>query len=630
MSSAADGSILSGGRGIVSIRHPLTWLAAAVVAASAPLTSAQRQTAPPERAADLLAIDFTVVSPDGQPVADLTPDDVTVRIAGRARVVRSLQFVAVAERVDDAVPRPAEPLPPAFDTNATSGDGRAVVLVIDEDSFRPGREAPLRDALDLLVHRLTPHDRLALATVPYGGVKVPFTTDHPRVRMALSRIVGQAPAGETGSQLACRTRDSLNALAGFLDTLGGRAEPSLVLFVTSALAAPRRDAPVSMAPGMCELRPEMFTQVAIAAGAARAQFYVIRPGEVLERYMIQSGQTNQVPLVQRENIAGAGYLGSDNPLEGIEHLAGVTGGRILNLTGTAETAFGRVLRETAGHYVAAVTSERNDRSGRSLELDVRVKRPNVEVRARPQITFAKPDGSAGRATPTSPREMLAVPTVFRDLPLRATGFAALGPDGESLRIVTLVEPVEPGVALASLVAALYNPDGKLVSHWTATPEELQRMPIAGAMPAEPGGYRLRVAAIDTTGRAGTVDSEVNADVARTGSLKLSSVVLGLSRGGTFLPRLQFGAEPVAIAYLEMYGVAAGARVTASLEVASTLNGPPLVSVPLAIEAAGENRYIAKGAVPIGALAPGDYSVRALVALEGHPMTRVVRTLRKAK
>ena len=52
-------------------------------------------------------------------------------------------------------------------------------------------------------------------------------------------------------------------------------------------------------------------------------------------------------------------------------------------------------------------------------------------------------------------------------------------------------------------------------------------------------------------------------------------------------------------------------------------------VALAIEAAGPDRYIAKGAVPIGGLQAGDYSVRAIVGLEGHPMTRVVQTLRKA-
>ena len=60
-----------------------------------------------------------------------------------------------------------------------------------------------------------------------------------------------------------------------------------------------------------------------------------------------------------------------------------------------------------------------------------------------------------------------------------------------------------------------------------------------------------------------------------------------------------------------------------------MNGQPLVAVPLAIESASANRYAATGAVPLGALPPGDYVVRAMIALEGQPMTRVVRTIRKA-
>ena len=176
--------------------------------------------------------------------------------------------------------------------------------------------------------------------------------------------------------------------------------------------------------------------------------------------------------------------------------------------------------------------------------------------------------------------------------------------------------------LGTLVAALFDTDGKLVSHWSATSEELQRTPVIGAMPAASGAYRLRVAAIDTTGRSGTADYDVTAEVARTGSLKLSSIVLGLSRDGAFIPRLQFTDEPVAIGYVELYGGDAGAKVTATLELAATLNGPALVTVPLAIQGTGQNHYVAKGALPIGAVPPGDYIVRALVALDGHPMTRV--------
>ena len=582
------------------------------------VSNAQSAKQVPERGVELLHVDFAVVSSnDGTPVTDLTAEEVALRVGGRNREIRSLQMIEAAGDIDSGV---VESLPQPFGTNTATEAGRTFALVIADDSFRPGREAPLRDAVNIFLGRLTSRDRVSLVTMPYGGIKVPLTTDRSKIQAELAKIVGRAPAEQTGSNLACETRRTLESLVGYLQMLGVRNEPATILFITAAMAAPRRDAPAMMAPGMCELTREMYDQVAVAAGAARAQFYVIQPMDLI----------NTNAAVTRENVAGVGYTGSDNPIEGIENLAGVTRGKLLQLTGSAETALGRVARETAAHYLAAITPERNDRSGRSQELDVRVKRAGVDVRTRNHITFAKPEPAFGRITDPSPREMLSTTAVFRDLPLRGAGFTAFGGDGDALRIVTLLEPVEPDVKITSLLAAIFNDEGRSVSHWAATPEELQRSPIIGAMPAQPGSYRLRVAAIDGTGRAGTVDYNVNAENVRTGPLKLSSLLLGLSRGGTFVPRLQFTTEPVAIGYLEMYGAAAGAKVTATLEVASTLNGPALISpVRLAIEAAGKDRYVAKGAVPIGALPAGDYSVRAIVGLEGHPMTRVVQTLRKA-
>jgi VWFA-related protein len=588
----------------------------AVVLATAQSPGFSQVQLPQERGADLVTVDFSVVSSDGRPITDLRASDVSIRIGGKIREIRSLQLI---NAVDTPAPAAVSTSPEPFGTNAVASEGRTMVLVIDDDSFRVGRETLLREAVDSLLSGVSPRDRLSLVTMPYGGVKVPPTTDHARIRTALLKIIGQASGTETGSELACRTRRTLETLVGYLDgNLGIRESPVWIMFITGGLAAPRRDAPVSLAPGMCELRVELYREVGVAAGAARAHFYVIQPGDALAK----------PSRLQTENIAGVGFLGSDNPLEGIEHLAGVTGGKMLQLTGSAQGAFGRVLNESSAYYLAAVEPEKSDRTGRSNRLDVRLTRPNVELRARPNITFARRETVGAPPLNPSPRDMLGVATVFRDLPLRASAFAALDTDGKTMRIVTLAEPVDPQVRFSSLVAALFDRDGKLVSNWSATPQELQRSLVIGAMPAEPGAYRMRVAAIDTTGRAGTADYELDAEIVQTGKLKLSSVVLGLWRDGQFTPRLQFSAEPVAIAYVEMYGAPPGTQLVAAVELAATLNGPALLTLPLVIEGAGESRYVARGAVPIGGLPPGDYVVRALVGVEGQPMTRVLRTLRK--
>ena len=584
-----------------------------IAAAGQPAAQQSRQTRTPERGADLISIQFAAVTGDGSPVADLRADEVKIRLGGRERAVRSLQLVTFDETgggVD---------LPPPFGTNATSSSGRSFVVAVDEDSFRPGLEGILRDSVDRLLGGLGPSDNVALVTMPYGGVKVPFTSDHTRIKLAMSKIVGQAPANQTAADLACRTGRTLEALVAFLDTMGIQEDPSTMLFITSALAAPRRTVMQNMrastdpqGSGMCELMPSLFARVASAAGAARSRFYVIRPGDANDKGL----------LVNRDSPEG-----SDHPLAGIEHLVGVTEGKLLALTGNSGTAMERVIRENAAYYVASVDAQQGDHSGRAQQLDVDVTRRNAEVRALPSLTLATDPATAKLSRP-SLRDMMTTTRIFRDLPLRAGAFAALAAEGERIRVVVIAEPADPGTRLESAVAGLYDPEGKLVAQWTATAEELARPTVMGAVSVPPGGYRVRVAAIDSQGRAGTADHEVVAEVVQSGPLKLSSLVLGLSRKGGFLPRLLFTDEPLALAYVELEGAPAGARVNAALEIAQTLNGPAVITVPLAIEITGDSRYKALGSVPIGALPPGDYVARAVVGLEGHPLTRVVRTVRK--
>lgn len=563
-----------------------------------------------ERGTSVVTLDFAAASKDGRPIVDLTAADVTVQIDGKARTIRSLQLISFAD-VTSGAAAAAAPLPPPFGSSGASDEGRTIILALDDDSFQSGKERPLRDAVSRFLSSLTPRDRVTLITMPYGGVKVPLTTEHERIRRALSEIVGQATTDQSGSEMACRTRRTLEALGGMLRNLDSAAGPVTVMFVTSGMAGPRRDAALTMAPGMCELTADNFQAVGVAAGAARASFYVIQPDDVAAR-----------PVAASETIAGGGFRGSDNPLEGIEHIAGVTGAHRINLAGADAGALERVARETSSYYVVSIEPERGDTPGRHRG-EVRVSRPDVEVWSRPELTILRTAAARPKVTA---REMLAVTNVFRDLPLRAAGFVSRA-DGESrLKVVSLAEPYDPSVRIASAVAGLVDPNGRVVAQWSAA--DTADVPLIGGLLAAPGPYRLRVAATDSEGRAGTADFNLVAELVPAGPLKLSSLVLGLSRAGGFIPRLQFGTEPVALGSLEIYGGAPGQAITATLELATTLDGPALLRVPLAISHSRADCYIATGAIPIGALPPGDFIVRATVGVEGQPAGRVVRTLRK--
>jgi hypothetical protein len=550
-------------------------------------------------------VDFVAVHADGTPVADLQKSDVEIRVGDRVRIVRSLRRVSTA-------PTSAR-IPSPYGTNDSVAAGRRFILVVDQESFGAGREQLLRNAVEGLVSQFTPADIAMVAALPFGGIKVPFTADTARIRRAMDGITGQGSSTETGSELACRTRRFLETLDGFLMEQPVGGTPSTVVLLTAGLAAPRRDAPMTLAPGMCELLINHFRRITAVASAARANFYVIEPADI----GITGGRW-------RETIAGSGYLGSDNPLEGIEHFAGATGAARLPLDATGTGALLRVAKESSAFYEAELEPERGEVFGRSRAFAVRALRRDVTVRARPEITIADPARrSSGTRLVVS--DLLASADAFTDLPLRVGGFTVREADGR-LRVGVVVEPVDPGAALASAGAILIAGDGRVVGRWFA--KDATERPLLGAMPAPPGTYRLRVAALDTAGRPGAAEDDVEVGLTSVGPISLGALMLGVSRAEGTRLQLEFGAEPTAIASFDIYGGAPGLRMTATLEVARDVSGPPLATLPLALKRADDSRVVATGAVPLGALAPGDYVVRGVIKLDDGTTGRVMRTLRK--
>ena len=179
---------------------------------------------------------------------------------------------------------------------------------------------------------------------------------------------------------------------------------------------------------------------------------------------------------------------------------------------------------------------------------------------------------------------------------------------------------------SSAGAILIDSDGRVAARWVA--KDPSERPLLGAMAVAPASYRLRVAAIDVDGREGAAEVPIEAGLTQAGPLSLGSLMLGVSRNGSTALQLEFGPEPTATASFDIYGGTAGLRLSATLDVSRTLDGPPIVTVPLVLTRADEGRVVATGAVPAGALPPGDYVVRGTIRLEDGTTGRVVRTLRK--
>ena len=71
-----------------------------------------------------------------------------------------------------------------------------------------GEEQKLRRALNTFASTLPPADRVALVTVPHGGIKVGLTTDRERLRAGIAQI---SPI-QSIMDPPCQTRDTLATL----------------------------------------------------------------------------------------------------------------------------------------------------------------------------------------------------------------------------------------------------------------------------------------------------------------------------------------------------------------------------------------------------------------------------------
>jgi VWFA-related protein len=531
---------------------------------------------------DPVSVSFVTLGRDGRPIVDLKAEEVQLRVDGRQRTLKSF------ERIDASTPSSGEgakpsgpPLPAPFGTNvagANSGGGRTTSLVIDDGSFRPGNDRLMKQSIDSFLNTIPPADRVALLTAPLSSVRTDPTTP-AEVRQALAKVAAHGapiPTDDAGLQryqndVACRTRETLEALRGLLSSLTGASIPPTMIFFSAGISATTRTTG-NLGTSNCDLSTDAFQNVGAAAAAARAHVYVV--------------QADLTPA-QRS--------------EGLENLAGVTGAQVMVLATTGENALNRIAIETSASYLATFDPEPSERNGQPHRLEVRVTRPDTTVRAGTQIAIARADGKNARKGAVSPRDMLREATVFRDLPLRVAAFPSReAPD--KLKLVALGELVDPSVKLTGAVIGVYDTKGKLVAQSTAPSESLTTMPLMFAAVVPPGTYRVRLAATDASGRSGTADFEIMADLTSAGALKLSSLLLGSDTGG-FKPLLQFKDEPSAMATFELYGKPPG-QLPLKLELAATADGPALLQAPPAGSGTKDpDRFIISGVFPIASLAP---------------------------
>lgn len=550
------------------------------------------------------------VTSDGRPVLDLTAGDVSVRVDGRQREVKALDLVrpepSAAAPAGATPAAPAPRLPAPYATNAASGASgatREFLVAIDDEGIAPGRDGIVKEAVQTLISHLSPSDAVGIVSMRRGGPSLAPTLDRAASADMLSKIIAAGSPTESVIDFGCRSRAVLTGLSSLLQD--APATRTILLF-SSGVTPPTGDQ-MRTALGqqkdadeaVCAVRQRDLDELGrVAATSPAAVIVVFVPEAVAKTAHLRDGEI------------------------GLEHVAGVTNGEIVRMIGASPETMMRIA-ETAGIYYVATLN--GDLGKEVRRVEARVNRDGLRVAARPMRAEATAPVKAG-----SPRDMIRTATVFRDLPLRAAGFVSRQPGAKDLKVVAIFEPDDPTLKITAASVGLIDEKGTLRAQWTAQANELAQSPVIGALTAAPGKYRMRVAAIDSNGKGGTTDYELNVELPDAAPLKISHMLLGVGQNG-FAPKLLFTpSDAAAIGFLELYNVAKDAKVDVTFEIVKP-DGEALGSGEgTVVQGPGEDARIAYGGFGIAGLEPGDYTMRATINVNGTKAGVAERTLRKLK
>jgi VWFA-related protein len=390
-------------------RRFFTWivLPVAILAGAAPVGSQQ---APTFRAgADIVVIDATVVAREGSPIEGLKPEQFEVFIDGRRRPVLSADFVRAARS-----PGGAAATGTSITGQPAGGDGRIIMLAVDEASFPMPAQQSAREAVTRVVDRVAPEDYLGMMTFP-GSLTMAPTRDHGVIRSAITRIVGarvDAPAlsrftvsATEASQLRSRrdiaARDiiareckneplnpvcpqevmetadgivialeqqAMQTVAGLhrtLDAVSSMPGRKTLMVISAGL-------PMSTQPGT---RPDFTAEtarMASRAAAANVNLYVLYMNVHFLQFFSAANRTINHTIYADINLFG----------QGLERFADGAGGAFFQIEVDSDPFVGRALRETSASYVLSVRTDPKDQDGREHFIRVEVKARGATIRHR--------------------------------------------------------------------------------------------------------------------------------------------------------------------------------------------------------------------------------------------------------
>ena len=451
----------------------------------------------------------------GEVVLDLTREDFEVREDKKPQQVDTFEVIKIDELSGPTNPREIRSLNDE-ESEARQPNVRLFVMLLDDYHVRRGNDLSVRRPLiDFVTNQLAPQDMVAIMYPLTPVTALTFTRNRDSLIAAINRFEGRKgmyePRNEFEERYAyypvqqvekIRNDVTMGALKGAAVRLGGmRDGRKSIIFVSEGFThtvPAQLNEPVAAMPGVGGVRPAPNPNT--QDPRAESQKFFNQSAQLMdlrEVYDTVNRNNTSIYAVDPRGLAAFEYdinqrvnLQQDRTdlnasLDSLHVLANNTDGRAIVNRNDLATGMKQIMRDASGYYLLGYTSAAAPTDGKFHTIDVRVKRPNVEVRARKgYYAYTADDAARASSAPKAgpPPEITSALNKIVD-PVR-TGFPA--------RFWTGTEQQADGKAKVTFVwepftasEAVKNGDGPARVMLTATGADggqVFRGPVANAAP----------------------------------------------------------------------------------------------------------------------------------------------------
>jgi VWFA-related protein len=555
------------------------------------LATLAQQTPPPPQPpvtfkveVNYVEIDANVTDAQGNFVRTLTKDDFQLIEDGKPQALTAFSMVDIPiERVDPPLFSKTA-IPPDVVSNRTPFEGRVFVLVLDDLHTRFNRTPRTRAAARQFVERYVgANDVVAVVnTSGYGRSMQDFTSNRQLAIKAIDAAMGNKADSSTQAALQdyainrdtpgaasnpnasfnelqryTNARNSLRTLKNLADYMAGmRGRRKAVVYFSEGINYDVTN-PVANTHAT-DVQREIRDLVA-AATRANVNVYSVDPRGVT------SGMDDAIEIgsFPTDNSISASDLANELRLEqdSLRVVADETGGFAVLNQNDFRGGFSRILEDNSSYYVLGYYPTNDKRDGRFRNVQVKLLKPGLRVRARRGYVAPVPakkekpaKGSPEERTSPELRDALDSPVPISGLTISAFAAPFKGAGGNDA-IAMSIEVDGPAMKFTQSPDGLFRNDlevtlfaadgsGKVkdgardVINVALKPQR-REMPtpfrVIRRIQVPPGKYQLRIGARESGGgKVGTVLYDLDAPDFSKGTLSMSGIAVS-SEAGSRIP-----------------------------------------------------------------------------------------------